>query len=64
MSAIPSTIFRGGKRPVETAVKGFAFLCALVSILTTAGIFIILMGEASTLFAKVSLWDFLTGTEW
>jgi phosphate transport system permease protein len=64
MSAIPSTIFRGGKRPFETVVKGFAFLCALVSILTTAGIFIILMSEASTLFAKVSLWDFLTGTEW
>jgi phosphate transport system permease protein len=56
--------FRGRTRPLEGLVKGFSFLCALISVLTTAGIVIILLGEASSLFQKVSLIDFLTGTEW
>ena len=42
------------------------WLCAAVSILTTVGIVVILFEEAYHLFEleNVSLWSFLTGTEW
>ncbi len=37
---------------------------ALISILTTVGIVIILVAQSVGFFAEVSVWDFLTGTEW
>lgn len=37
---------------------------ALISILTTVGIVIILVAQSAGFFAEVSVWDFLTGTEW
>ncbi|MCZ6539164.1 MAG: phosphate ABC transporter permease subunit PstC [Chloroflexi bacterium] len=37
---------------------------ALISILTTVGIVIVLVTQSVGFFAEVSVWDFLTGTEW
>lgn len=37
---------------------------ALISILTTVGIVIILVAQSAGFFAEVSVWEFLTGTEW
>ena len=40
------------------------FLCAALSIVTTVGIVIILLAEAVPFFTEVSVFEFLTGTEW
>jgi len=39
-------------------------LCAAISVLTTIGILWVLLSESSSFFAKVSLKDFLTDTQW
>ena len=53
-------------RPGETVIAGALFLFALLSILTTAGIVVILGEEAYHFFATpgVTLREFLTGTRW
>lgn len=42
------------------------FLCGAISVLTTVGIIVVLFVDGSAFFRSefVSLWDFLTGTEW
>jgi phosphate transport system permease protein len=37
---------------------------AVITVLTTAGIIWVLMSEAISFFADVSMWDFLTDTQW
>jgi phosphate transport system permease protein len=51
-------------RPAERAIQTALFVCASVSVLTTAGIIVTLGKEAAGFFSRVSAWDFLTGTEW
>lgn len=48
----------------EKVIGYVLFLCALVSVLTTAGIIYVLAFESFTFFREVSLFDFLTGTQW
>jgi phosphate transport system permease protein len=48
----------------ERAIEAGLFLAALSSVLITLGIVGILLYESSTFFRDVSVWDFLTGTEW
>ena len=48
----------------ERGIRGVLLACGLVSILTTAGIVIVLVWESIGFFAEVSPWEFLTGTEW
>ncbi len=48
----------------EKIIKYFLFSFAAVSVLTTLGIIWILVSEAYVFFKEVSLWEFLTGTEW
>jgi phosphate transport system permease protein len=48
----------------EEGIKGVMFLCALLSILVTAGIIIVLVKEAVVFFADVPIWEFLLGTQW
>jgi phosphate transport system permease protein len=48
----------------EDVVKVVLALCALVSILTTVGIVISLFIPAIEFFGEVSLWEFLSGTNW
>ena len=55
----------------ETVIQGGLFSCAIVSILTTLGIIIVLLGNAvyspgkrTAFFEEVSVWEFLTDTRW
>ncbi|HZA50485.1 MAG TPA: phosphate ABC transporter permease subunit PstC [Myxococcaceae bacterium] len=52
------------RRVEENAVRGFLFLCAGVSIATTAGIVLVLAVETGLFFSEVSLFEFLTDTQW
>ncbi|MGH8660825.1 MAG: phosphate ABC transporter permease subunit PstC [Burkholderiales bacterium] len=48
----------------ERAIESILFLAALVSVATTVGIVVILLKESFVFFQHVSLWDFLTDTQW
>jgi len=52
------------RRWTESVIGAALFGCALISILTTVGIVFVLAFEAVQFFQEVSLWEFLTGTEW
>jgi phosphate transport system permease protein len=56
---------RGRRRRLgEDAIRGLLGLCALVSVATTAGIFVALLLPALDFFGEVSVVEFLTGTDW
>jgi len=57
---------RNTRRVQERFIEYGLLACALVAILTTAGIVFILLKETIAFFGKdgVSLWDFLTDTQW
>lgn len=55
---------RRGRRWGEAGIRAVLFLCAFLSIVTTAGIIWILIREAWVFFRDVSLFSFLTGTRW
>jgi phosphate transport system permease protein len=50
----------------EKLIHAFLYLCAAISILTTIGIIVSLFQEAIGFFLRpeVSLWHYLTGTQW
>ena len=48
----------------ERVIESILFFAAPVSVLTTAGIVWVLVSESITFFRQVSLWDFLTDTQW
>jgi phosphate transport system permease protein len=48
----------------EKIIETILMLCAAVSVLTTIGILWVLISESSSFFAKVSIKDFLTDTQW
>jgi phosphate transport system permease protein len=48
----------------ERAIESLLFLAASVSVATTVGIVAILLYESIEFFRHVSLWDFLTDTQW
>jgi len=48
----------------ERIVEGLLFLCGLISILTTVGIVVVLVGESVSFFRRVPVLEFVTGTEW
>jgi phosphate transport system permease protein len=52
------------RRGLESSVHGLLLLCAVVSVVTTAGILFVLARETFGFFREVSVWAFLTGTEW
>jgi phosphate transport system permease protein len=45
-------------------IKGLLFLCALVSVATTIGILVALLGPTIDFFGEVGIWEFFTGTRW
>jgi phosphate transport system permease protein len=55
---------RTARRLREAPIYAFLFACAALSILTTAGIVFVLFEETVRFFDEVSLFDFITGTEW
>ena len=48
----------------ERGIRGALLACGLVSILTTAGIVMLLVWESIGFFREVSVWEFLTGSRW
>jgi len=48
----------------ERAIEAILLLCALSSVFVTLGIVFILFYEAFGFFKEISLWEFLTGTQW
>jgi phosphate transport system permease protein len=70
MAALPESfvsdrLARRTLRHVQERIIEFAlFLAALVSVATTVGIVLILLKESFVFFQAVSLWDFLTDTQW
>jgi phosphate transport system permease protein len=48
----------------ERIIEFILFLAALVSVATTVGIVLILLKESYDFFQVISLWDFLTDTQW
>jgi phosphate transport system permease protein len=53
-----------GTRRFERLIEWALFLCAFVSIATTAGIIVVLAVETLAFLREVPLTDFLFGTEW
>ena len=52
------------RRVGEDVIKGLLFTAAMVSVLTTIGIVISLLGETIVFFGEVGVFDFLTGRDW
>jgi phosphate transport system permease protein len=56
------------RRRLQTLREGVLRLgllaCALISVLTTVGILWVLVSESVPFFARVSPWEYLTGTTW
>jgi phosphate transport system permease protein len=48
----------------EAVIKALLFLCALLSVATTVGILIALLGPTIDFFGEVGLGEFFTGTQW
>lgn len=48
----------------EKIVKALLFVAALISVLTTVGIVVSLLGETISFFGEVNIGEFLTGTVW
>ncbi|HEX8030909.1 MAG TPA: phosphate ABC transporter permease subunit PstC [Vicinamibacterales bacterium] len=51
-------------RTLEWIIERLLFLCAALSVLTTAGIIMVLAFETYEFLREVSIVEFLTGTEW
>lgn len=49
---------------IERGIHAALLVCAGVSVLTTVGIVVVLLIEATQFFHEVSVWKFLTGTKW
>jgi phosphate transport system permease protein len=66
MALSRSIDLRKRRRLSESAIQGFLFVCAALSILTTLGIVYVLGRESLLFFADpaVSLWKFFTGIRW
>lgn len=66
MTTPPSPTAFGKKRrsPREQVVLLALGAAALISVFITIGIVVTLVEEGAGFFTQVSLWDFLTGTEW
>jgi len=56
--------FAKRRRPGEGGIKTALLLCALLSILTTAGIIAVLGGETWDFFREIPVSDFLFGLNW
>jgi len=56
--------YKASRHIKERIIEGLLFFAALVSVLTTLGIVYVLVKESLVFFAKVSIWDFLTDTQW
>jgi phosphate transport system permease protein len=60
----PTLSKRASRNLKEFGILGGLFLCALVSVVTTAGVIVVLAGESFQFFREVSGAEFLFGTRW
>lgn len=63
-AGLPPVSLRGRRRPGEAVIKGFLFVSAMISVVTTAAIIVTLIRPSLDFFAEVEILGFLTGTEW
>jgi phosphate transport system permease protein len=61
--ARPHTISKARKAK-ERLIEVLLFCAAFISVLTTVGILYVLVKESVLFFQQVSMWDFLTDTQW
>ena len=54
----------GSTKFKEKLIERLLLLCSLLSVFTTFGIIWVLLSESIGFFQKVSLFDFLTDTQW
>ncbi|HSK27203.1 MAG TPA: hypothetical protein VK894_09885, partial [Jiangellales bacterium] len=61
-----TSLRRARPRYGERIVEAVLFLAALVSVVTTVGIVVAILGPTLEFFREpaVNVWDFLTGTTW
>lgn len=52
------------RQAVEKVIRGLLFTAATISILTTVGILLSVIFESIRFFKVISIWDFITGTQW
>ncbi|MBT3338427.1 MAG: hypothetical protein HN855_09115 [Anaerolineae bacterium] len=64
MQSSNSIDLRKKRRWGESLIQASLFLAGAFSILTTVGIVYELGKEAMNFFSQVSVWEFLTGTQW
>ena len=62
--AAPRRLQRTRRNIGEGLIKGLLGLCALISVLTTVGIFVALLQPSIEFFQEINPIDFLTGTNW
>ncbi len=55
---------RRSRHVKEQIIEAVLFLAALISVATTVAIVFILFKESLSLFLHISIWDFLTDTQW
>lgn len=55
---------RGVTQLKESLIGSVFFTCAMLSIVTTAGIVGVLIFDAADFFSQTSFWKFITGTRW
>ncbi len=60
---VPS-LARPKRRIGEWVIEKVLFFCALITVLTTVGIILVLLVESVAFFREVSLFEFLTDTQW
>jgi phosphate transport system permease protein len=64
-TAVSDRLARRRSRQIrERIIEFFLFLAAMVSVAVTIAIVLVLLTESFVFFTKVSLWDFLTDTQW
>ncbi|MCX7386770.1 MAG: phosphate ABC transporter permease subunit PstC [Planctomycetota bacterium] len=68
---LPAWAIRRISRRYEKLIQAALFLCAALSVLTTAAIILVLLtnavyapGAKTAFFERVSFWEFVTGTHW
>lgn len=64
VTAAGVSLRRSRPRHGEALIRGLLLLAALLSIATTVGILIAIVFPTVDFFRQISLWEFLTGTEW
>jgi len=60
----PQSPFRRRRSRSERIIEAFLALAALVGVVTTVGIIVVLAVETVEFFSRVSIVEYLTGTEW